>query len=54
MVSQGMVKLLSKSRRVQMTLKSSSTLGKGAGEKAGKKKPHIFISTVTNLLNYPI
>lgn len=53
MVSQGMVKLLSKGG-VQMTLKSSSTLGKGAGEKAGKKKPHIFISLVTDLLNYPI
>lgn len=46
MVSQGTVNRLSKSR-VQMPLKSSSTLlggGEGAGEKAGKKKTHIFIS----------
>lgn len=47
MVSQGTVRLLSKSR-AQTPLESSSTLGDGAGagagDKAGKKKPHRFIS----------
>lgn len=43
MVSQGTVRLLSKSR-AQTPLESSSTLGAGAGDKAGKKKPHRFIS----------
>lgn len=43
MVSQGTVKLLSKSRE-QMPLKSSSTEGGGLGRRQVKKKPHIFIS----------